>query len=481
MVETWFQSPSSLQHAETPAYGASADNTPARQAARTAAAVLNMIVATVLSMMALGADVPPDQAADDLDQTVQSLVARLDADTRKERVGAQRKLIRLGPRILPFLPSPDVLPGISAREALREIRIYLERQKATESVQPSRVTLHTTTSLGELARKITLQTGNEFDLSALPDGLKQTEASVDYRNTPFWSTVDDLASRFKLQFDAGGMDGRIRLSPATEQQQGSELLVDNSGSVRVSLVSSKLQPAFFRGASHLMRARIAVVFEPRLRPLFLKYSGDDLMAATLSGQPLEPVSPDAQLELNFPQGGKQLQLQSDFIAPLDPAFARASLSGRFVVQTAAGAARITFDELSESQGAARRRGGVTVTLRKVTFKKGRLTVEVAVSYDTGGPAFESHRAWVYQNDVYLETTGEPKRPSGGRTVRPAEYQIERQADGAVAVTYAFDGVTVDPGHCRFVYVAPTLIVDVPVKFEFSDFPVSRPARERKSR
>ena len=55
------------------------------------------------------------------------------------------------------------------------------------------------------------------------------------------------------------------------------------------------------------------------------------------------------------------------------------------------------------------------------------TVQIAVSYETGGPAFESHRTWIYHNRVYLETK------TGTRIERSKSFTTELQADGGVAV------------------------------------------------
>ncbi len=110
-------------------------------------------------------------------------------------------------------------------------------------------------------------------------------------------------------------------------------------------------------------------------------------------------------------------------------------------------------------------------LRNVTFQPvqdgtQKATVQIAVSYETGGPAFESHRTWIYHNRVYLETK------TGKRIERSKSFTTKLQADGGVAVGYTFENLTNDPAAYRFVYVAPTLILNVPVEFEFKNISVS---------
>ena len=133
--------------------------------------------------------------------------------------------------------------------------------------------------------------------------------------------------------------------------------------------------------------------------------------------------------------------------------------------TAAGSEPIEFTDVMKAVNATRRRGGVTARVRKVESElsgagRPNLTVGVSIGYDTGGPAFESHRTWISYNRVYLRT------PDGGR-IEPDDATTTREANGLVGVEYRFEGVEAAAG-LDFVYVAPTLLIDVPVEFEFAD-------------
>ena len=48
-----------------------------------------------------------------------------------------------------------------------------------------------------------------------------------------------------------------------------------------------------------------------------------------------------------------------------------------------------------------------------------------------------------------------------------------QADGAVAVEYGFGPLTEAVDRYQFIYVAPTLIINVPIRFDFTTVPVSQ--------
>ena len=91
-------------------------------------------------------------------------------------------------------------------------------------------------------------------------------------------------------------------------------------------------------------------------------------------------------------------------------------------------------------------------------------IGVAVSYDNGGPAFESHRTWIFHNAVYLETK------SGARTSF-TEFETAQQSDGVVAVDYHWRNILAPASQYVFIYEAPTLIIDVPIEVSVDKIPI----------
>jgi hypothetical protein len=142
--------------------------------------------------------------------------------------------------------------------------------------------------------------------------------------------------------------------------------------------------------------------------------------------------------------------------------------------TAADSAAVRFVDISKPAdgkylGIERRRGGVTVSLQRVHRERkldgtNELRIAITVAYDSGGPAFESHRTWILHNEVFLEE-GEKRLPLNGG------YETTLQADGAVGMEYRFVDLPDPLPEYGFVYMAPTLIVDVPVRFALESVPV----------
>src|SRR5262249_8596555 len=141
----------------------------------------------------------PDQVQ--LEEEVRGLLKDLAGQTRAQRTAAEKRLRELGPRILPHLPPPELLPSASVRETVRLLRADLERVKARESVLPSRVTLRGRYPLAKALVEISRQTGNALDGHSLPEALLQRELEWELAEVPFWKALDDVAARLELRYE----------------------------------------------------------------------------------------------------------------------------------------------------------------------------------------------------------------------------------------------------------------------------------------
>ena len=408
--------------------------------------------------------------SDDLKQQVVALINRLDADSFQTRRSAERELLQLGTKVLPLLPPSESAPSISVREAVKRLRLRLEYRKARESVRAARITVEKSQSLSKLLQEITTQTGNQIDVTGLTKGFLQQRITVRYQQRTFWSAMDDLSARAKFRYADNATNGSLKLEPFSKQSASAPIAVTYSGPFRIAVHAVGLKPLRGDENHQLLRTSFGVTAEPRLRPLFVKYSGRDVTVLTKRGV-LESFSPEAQYELPLGEAGKSVTLHANFKVPSSADFTETTLRGRMTVQTAAGSEHFEFSNLSQSPRQSRQRGGVTVLLKNATFQSvqdgtQKATFQIAVSYETGGPAFESHRTWIYHNRVYLETK------SGTRIERSKSFSTELQADGGVIVGYTFENLKNDAAAYKFVYVAPTLILNVPVEFEIKNISVS---------
>jgi hypothetical protein len=436
--------------------------------------ILIGLITVVCPLPGDAADLPVPLAGSALAREVTRLVGELDSQTLRRRRRAHDALLQLGPDILPLLPSPPQLSGASAREAVRRVRVRLEMVKARDSVAPTRVSLVQSASLAELLNDISAQTGNRLDLSGVPQNTLRGTFSASFRERPFWSAVDELRRAAKLRYRTGPRLGNLALESVPTSHRTDEPPVAYSGAFRLAVESARTRPLVGDKEHQRLRFRITLAAEPRLRPLFLSYSADGVAAMGPHGSELKRFSPEARYELPLAGGGQPIGFDVDYKLPASVPLPYAGLRGAVAVQTAAGSEEFVFTRLREGSGVSRRRGGVTVTLRKVQSTpkqphRQAARLEVLVSYDTGGAAFESHRTWIFHNEAYLEL-------SDGRRIEPdGGFRTSLQADGAAALEYTFGELKGALDDYRFVYVAPTLIVNVPLSFEFKKIAVSEGA------
>ncbi|MBI5757217.1 MAG: hypothetical protein HZA46_01715 [Planctomycetales bacterium] len=434
-------------------------------------ALLGLVLTIVPVRLAITDDAVQPTADDSaLQRDIQQLLRDLDADSRSKRQAAEKRLLELGPAVLTHFPPPELLPNAAVRDAVARIRTDLERRQAQTSVQPTRLTLRGTKTLRDWMVELSRQSGNTIDTSGLTVSTLDRQFEMTLDNEPFWKVVGLLAERGEIRAQADSTPRRLRLVPTTTTGSVGELALDTKGAFRVATLAVQQREIAGRTDLQLVRLRLEVTPEPRLRPLFLQFAAKDCTLRS-GDRELLPHNPDASYELPLTEGAGQFPVTLDYVAPAKSPRELLQLRGRFTITTAAGSESIRFGDLDRATGnrlgVARRRGGVTVTLHKASFSRveprgHEARIAVSVAYDTGGPAFESHRQWMLHNEVFLET------PEGKRIALNGGQETSRQGDGTIAVEYRFVDLPDPLPSYRFVYVAPTLILDVPVDFQLRE-------------
>ncbi len=393
-------------------------------------------------------------------ERISGLVSGLDAETRAERSAAESELMGLGPAVLDHLPPPDLLESAAAQDALRRIRSQLELQAAEDSVRPSRVVLAGRSSVAAAAAELERQTGNAVRLE-LPEeaGLQQIDLHLDH--VPFWRAVNELTREAGIGWDVDASTGAVLLVDTPTIPQRVAFSVESAYAVAVESISRR---------GEALRVEFQILAEPRLRPLFVSIADADFTAVA-GEERLSLFSPKARTELPMTSRGPA-RFAVLFQLPHSDGVAQSlRIEGEVTVHTAAAPTEVQFRDLSSRSPVARRRGGVTVTLERARWLSNPddhgARIRMAVAYDAGGPAFESHRTWIYHNEVYLEA------PDGKRFPVNDGFDTTAQANGGVVLEYRFkDLPDLRPAEWQLVYVAPTLLVDVPVEFEFPVAPLS---------
>ncbi len=454
-----------------------------------------VLILTVLSICQIFAEEKAPLPDEELRGRVADLLRQLDDNSRANRTQAELKLLELGPAVLPLLPAPDLLPSAAVRETVRRVRGTLEQRKASESVRASHLTMRGSSSIESFAEELFQQTGNRVGVQSLPMEIRQKKILTDFDKATFWSVMSTIVVREQLTIDEGPTGTLLlRLADGTStnataqtlrgETTRSELATQAVDAFRIAVRSAGLRQSLAENSPRILRFQLGLMLEPRLRPLFLKYATADFTveipgkAGEEAKNPmrLSPTSPKAKYELPVGEGAGRWNVQLDFDIPAGLAPTQAELRGKLSVLTAASPERFTFDHFPNIKQISRRRGGVTVRVEDVVIRKSdekhsSANVQIVVNYDTGGPAFESHRTWMFQNQAWMETPGKQRIDFAGTPL------IRRQDDGSLAIGYNFDDLPFGQPNAglRFVYEAPTLLIDVPVTFQFTNLPIHMPA------
>lgn len=398
---------------------------------------------------------------------VEELIRQLDADSLVERSRAERSLLDMGPEVLKYLPPPDLIENVPAREAVFRLRPLLERRAARESSAASRVTLAGEKGIGEIVEQIEAQTRNRLSITG---EIKDAKLHVDWQQTPFWQCVDELCQKSGYQWQFVRDESSIQFS-ANREHRSPPIQTRIVGPFRIDIEKAELKEVFGDATQKLLRITGRIVIEPRLRPLFFMMAAKDFYTNVDERHSLSMINPEAKYEFPVADAGRDMQFQWDFQYPADLELDEVAVRGRLNCQVAAATERVVFDQKSLKVGTIRRRGGVTVKLRRVTFEPQadhRLNAEVgvAVSYDTGFRVFESHRSWMFHNAVYMETK------TGERTSF-TDFETTQQDDGLIAVDYRW--ATLEPPGDRylFVYEAPSLFIDVPIEVDVKGIRINK--------
>ncbi len=423
------------------------------------------IATVILAGLAIAASVSIAQdktPATVVRDAVPGLVEQLSAAALAERTQAVERLVALGPEALPFLPAPDLLSSVAARQAIRSVRVRLEHEAARRSIAASRLTLSGEFSLPELTRQIEQQTENR----SLHSDLKTT-VKVDWKQTPFWDAVESLKSdKLELHFSSerSGFQWRPQAAATSNNR------VYSHGPFRLTVlpVTTRAPEA---GQTRLWQCSIGVSSEPRIRPLFLRYAAGDFSLLGPNEEKLAPYDSDARVELPLGNGGRESRVELRFVGS-DKIPESVRVRGQVKLLVAAAEQPIEFLDIAVARGVARRRAGVTVTVTNVRFTqdaaaKGKhsAAVRVTVTYDSAVSAFESHQTWIFHNQVFLEDR------TGLRTSQNGGFETLFQNEGSFGVEYHFDNLNDAALHAKFVYLAPTLLIEVPIAIDIADVPV----------
>jgi hypothetical protein len=418
----------------------------------------------LLSLLVLATFAPAKDAAEtdtnstsDLKSDVLEWVDELDAPSLSTRKAAEQNLIEAGPAALEFLPESKSGVSIEAAERLTRVRKALKtiRTKSETKSGAIRIRLNDVSTLGEALEAISRDSGTEFEY----DGDESVAVSPVDAPLSFWHAVDLVLDETNLDINFyGGDQGVLQLVPREDERPSRVDSAAYAGVYRIepNLVTSRrnLSQPSLSG----LNVSVEISWEPRLTPIGLtipiaqltgRLDDDQILRPQESGETIDVATSS---EIAFSEFYLPMKLPAEQPNNIE------ALSG--IIRALLPGKQQSFELALKEQNAKLKIDSMTVQVETVR-KNGPLhEVRVGVSLEDADRSLESHRHWIYENEVYMV------RKDGSRADHLG-FEVYRQAKSGIGIGYLFDiGDTVEES--TLVYKSATAVIPNEVPFVIQD-------------
>jgi hypothetical protein len=411
-----------------------------------------MIHGLLLSGALLAAQVAT-HSGEDPRAEVRRLVRQLDAAQLTQRESAEAELLRRGPSILEFLPSPgDRLPA-ETEQRLGRIRQRLQQAAAGAVADASLITLHArAVPLSQILAAFQEQSGNVIVDYRRQFGQPVIDSPLTLRfdKTPFWPALDRLLDEARLALYPYAQQGAIGVVAADAKRVARVGRASYSGPFRFEAVRVVARRDLRSAEGQSLVVTLEAAWEPRLKIIYLLHRMADVRAVDERGGPLPVADRDAQPEVSAGGGVPVVKLDISFRLPPREVREIARLRGKLLATVAGKIETFRFARLSEVKNVEQRIAGVTVVLEEVRKSGQAWEVRMRVRFDDAGDALASHRQWVFANPAYLEGADR-------RAIVYDTFETTAQSKNEVGLAYRFN--THRPlSELAFVYQTPGVIM-----------------------
>ena len=437
---------------------------------RNLAAVLLLFTAAVA--WAAEGDTLLSNGDQELSRQISRLVRQLDDDRATERQAAEKELLHLAgsttaetDRFLELLPEENDQMPLAVRDRLSTIRQQVEDRVAKAAVIGTKLTLSADQMpLVEVFAAIEKQTGNRLidnrQQDAPEPGTTGGTVTIDMKDEPFWSAVDQILDKSNLGIYSYGGEDALSIVSRPEIEGPRHGRADYSGPFRLEVLEIQAQRNLRQPGTQSLKLQLEVAWEPRLRPIALSQPVEDVQATTDTGAQLAVSQPEAVLDVEVPDGTQAAEIILSFELPPRDVKKLTQLKGTLRALVPGRRVKFHFDDVAKLAGNTQRRGGVRVTLDDVRKNNAIWEIHMRVALDEDNDALQSHRGWVFQNVSYLVgTDGEP--------IDNAGFETTLQTRNEVGVAYLFDLPDGVEG-LSWVYETPAAIVELPVEYELTE-------------
>jgi hypothetical protein len=399
------------------------------------------------------------QADHALRKEVEELISQLnDADVEKQNA-AELKLRSLDPSVRAFFPAPDASADSRSATAkrLEQIRIDLDRRALVSSVKASLVNLEGTMDLSEALQEIGRQTGNRLldYRNRFGDAAPMT-VTLRAKNQEFWHVLDELLPQNGLViYPFPGEPHSVAI--IADPNRVGQSIVSRDRFLRVEVVKlfavRDLRDPFQTG----LRLTLEIVWEPRIRPIYLKHRLDKFEATDDLGQVLRSTT-RGQVESPVLSGVAGVECTIPIELPTRQANRIATLHGETEVFLPGGMLQLQIPDITQANPEARTQN-LVVRIDQVETNEGLLNIRLSVRHTEPPESVPSHYGWMEDQRVVLKNqAGEVLVPIGSETLS--------RKNGEFGIAYKFEAA--NPKDWSLVFETPSTIVPVSFQYEFKD-------------
>jgi hypothetical protein len=406
-----------------------------------------------------------------LARQVSRAISQLNDDRAAERDAAEKKLLDLAgtsttqaDRFLQALPRETEQMPVAVRERLARIRKEIEDRAAKAATATTSVTLAAKgMPLKDVIAAIEKQTGNRFidnrEQQGDPVKDKDTPIDIDLKDEHFWPAIDQIFDQAKVGIYSYGGKDALSIVARDAADSPRHVRAAYEGPFRLDITNVQGERSLRQPKQTSLKLQLEVAWEPRLRPIAISQPAADVQAATDGGGKLAIAQPNANLDVEVPNGTQAAEITLPFELPPRNVKRITSLKGKLHALVPGRQVKFRFDDLAKAPGKTQRMGGVQVTIDDVRKNNAVWEVHMRFALDEDNGALQSHRAWVFQNLSYL-------LDKDGKQVDNGGLETTHQSQKEVGVAYVFDVPNVDG--MSWVYETPAAIVDLPVEYEIKD-------------
>jgi hypothetical protein len=408
-------------------------------------------------------------------------VTQLDASTAQDRREAEQRLLAAGPAAAEFVPVILDHLSLDARERMQRIETQWSQMKVRVETEETTVKLQNVKTLGEALDAISLASGVEFDLETA--GLNIDKSRVIKPSAAplgFWQAVDRVLDQADLDINFyAGDRNRLALVPRQPERASRADSAAYAGIYRLEPTIVTARRVLGDASQSGLNITMSISWQPNRTPIGLSVPIAGVAGKLDNGVDLEPQTSGESIDIatsgelaesqfylpmqlprrrfDLPAGGEGGDQVKDDANEIE------RLSGQITALLPG--QRRRFELLLSEVAAEQTHDAMTVKIESVRNIAPLHEVRIGVELFGAGRALESHRQWIFENEVFIQM------PDGTRQDHLG-YEVYRQTESGVGVGYLFDlGEMAPPPQTKLIYESPTSVRRNEVPFVLNGIPL----------